>query len=63
MRLAILRGELIGGVEFIDENGSEPSVRLSKVPRGKLRECPNKLRLWSRENKPCTFYVAAQRRR
>jgi hypothetical protein len=31
MRLAILSGELIGDVEFIDENSGGPSVRLSKA--------------------------------
>jgi hypothetical protein len=36
--LAVRRALEIAGVEFIDENGGGPGVRLRKLPQGKQRK-------------------------
>ena len=36
--LAVRRALVIAGVEFIDENGGGPGVRLRKLPQGKQRK-------------------------
>ena len=37
-RLRLRKALELGGVEFIDENGGGPGVRLRKPPKGKGRE-------------------------
>lgn len=50
--LAARRALEAAGVEFIDENGGGPGVRLRKPP--KIMEVTKEICRWLDKNKPCT---------